>query len=92
MREEVEGHRLIRDTLELELLALRERMLTVENFSDNMDSANSNCEQEAEDQISKSEFLHLLRLPFPLSKIQNLCFIFSILGFMVIVPMQANEK
>lgn len=53
MREEVEGHRLIRDTLELELLALRERMLTVENFSDNMDSANSNCEQEAEDQISK---------------------------------------
>lgn len=68
MGEEVEGHRLIRDNLELELLALRERMLTVENFSDNMDSENSNFQQEAEDQISKSEFLHLLPLPFPLSK------------------------
>ncbi|KAK9289237.1 hypothetical protein L1049_017711 [Liquidambar formosana] len=52
MDEEVERHRLIRDSLELELQALRQRMLTVENFTENMDLENINGEQ-TDDQISR---------------------------------------
>lgn len=52
MNDEVERHRLIRDALELELQALRHRLLTVENFSENVDSENMNSEQ-AENLISR---------------------------------------
>uniref|UniRef100_F6HE33 Kinesin motor domain-containing protein n=1 Tax=Vitis vinifera TaxID=29760 RepID=F6HE33_VITVI len=47
MDEEVERHRLIRNSLELELQALRQRMLTVESFTEN-----TNVEQ-TEDQLSR---------------------------------------
>ncbi|XP_065863918.1 kinesin-like protein KIN-12C [Euphorbia lathyris] len=40
MNDEVERHRLIRESLEVELQALRQRLLTVENFSDAVDSGN----------------------------------------------------
>lgn len=48
MDEEVERHRLIRDSLELELQALRLTFSTVENFNGNVDSGNSNAEQPEE--------------------------------------------
>lgn len=59
MDEEVERHRLIRNSLELELQALRQRMLTVESFTEN-----TNVEQ-TEDQLSRSGlllafFIHIL--------------------------------
>lgn len=47
MDEEVERHRLIRNSLELELQALRHRMLSVESFAEN-----TNVEQ-TEDQLSR---------------------------------------
>ncbi|XP_057475426.1 kinesin-like protein KIN-12C isoform X2 [Actinidia eriantha] len=53
MEEEVEKHKLVRDSLELELHALKQRMLTVENFTENMGSENSNIEQPPEDQLSR---------------------------------------
>ncbi|XP_037494827.1 kinesin-like protein KIN-12C [Jatropha curcas] len=51
MDEEVERHRLIRESLERELQALRHRLSTVENFTDIMDSENRNSIQN-EDLIS----------------------------------------
>ena len=45
MDDEVERHRLIRDSLELELQALRQRLSTVDNLTENMDSQNTNAEQ-----------------------------------------------
>lgn len=48
MDEEVERHRLNRDSLELELQALKQTFSSVENFSDNVDSKQSNAEQPEE--------------------------------------------
>ncbi|KAH7520915.1 hypothetical protein FEM48_Zijuj08G0196300 [Ziziphus jujuba var. spinosa] len=45
MDDEVERHRLIRDSLELELQALRQRLSTVENSAGIVDSDNINAEQ-----------------------------------------------
>ena len=56
MDEEVERHRLIRDSLELELQALRQRLASVENITENVDSGNSNVEQ-TEEHISRSVML-----------------------------------
>ena len=56
MDEEVERHRLIRDSLELELQALRQRLASVENFTENVDSGNSNVEH-TEEHISRSVML-----------------------------------
>ncbi|XP_043725080.1 kinesin-like protein KIN-12E isoform X2 [Telopea speciosissima] len=53
MSKEVERHHRMRDDLELELQALRHRMLTVETAAENMDSGNSNVEDQEEDQTSK---------------------------------------
>ncbi|KAL7178397.1 hypothetical protein ACSBR2_031527 [Camellia fascicularis] len=53
MEEDVEKHELIRESLELELQALKSRMLTVENFTESMGSENSNVEQQPEDQLSR---------------------------------------
>lgn len=58
MEKEVERHRIIRDSSELELQALRQRLLTVENFTENRDSENSTGERPAEDQLSRSEPLN----------------------------------
>lgn len=57
MEEEVEKHKLTRDSLEFELQALKERMLTVENFTEVMGSNNSDVEQQPEDQLSRSELM-----------------------------------
>lgn len=57
MEEEVEKHKLTRDSLEFELQALKERMLTVENFTEVMGSDNSDVEQQPEDQLSRSELM-----------------------------------
>lgn len=51
MGEEVERHRLMREDLVLELQALRERMLTVENVSENLDEGNSDIEEIMKDQL-----------------------------------------
>lgn len=51
MGEEVEKHHLMREDLVLELQALRERMLTVENVSENLDEANSDIEEIMKDQL-----------------------------------------
>lgn len=53
MDEEVERHQSIRDSLEMEIQALRRRLSTVENFTDIVDSENSNSAQN-EDLISRS--------------------------------------
>ena len=53
MNDEVERHWFIRDSLELELQALRQRLSTVENLTENVDSANSTAEQQAQNQISR---------------------------------------
>lgn len=45
MNDEVERHRLIRDSLELELQALRQKLSTVGNLTENVDSQNTNAEQ-----------------------------------------------
>lgn len=52
MDDEVERHRLIRDALELELQALRKRLSTVENFTENAVSENTKGEED-EDMISR---------------------------------------
>lgn len=49
---DVERHRLIRDALELELQALRKRLSTVENFTENAVSENTKGEED-EDMISR---------------------------------------
>lgn len=54
MDEEVERHRLIRDSLELQDLRLT--FSSVENFTGNVDSGNSNAEQP-EKHISRSVVL-----------------------------------
>ncbi|KAK3190165.1 hypothetical protein Dsin_029726 [Dipteronia sinensis] len=61
MDEEVERHRLIRNSLELELQAFRERLSTVENFPDIVDSENINAEH-SEDQMSRQLHNRLLQL------------------------------
>ncbi|XP_062108915.1 kinesin-like protein KIN-12C isoform X2 [Humulus lupulus] len=50
MDDEVERHRLSRDSLELELKALKQRLLNVENLTEDVDSENSNVEH-SENQI-----------------------------------------
>ncbi|EEF43163.1 ATP binding protein, putative [Ricinus communis] len=52
MDEEVERHRMIRESLELELQDLRQRLLTVENFTDIVDSGNT-ISVQIEDPISR---------------------------------------
>ncbi|PON64835.1 Kinesin-like protein [Parasponia andersonii] len=52
MDDKVERHRLIRDSLELELKALKQRLLTIENLTENVDSNTTNVEQ-TENQISR---------------------------------------
>ncbi|KAJ6720892.1 KINESIN-LIKE PROTEIN KIN-12C ISOFORM X1 [Salix viminalis] len=52
MNDEVERHRLIRDSLELELRTLRQRLLTVENTTDIADSENAISVQN-EDSITR---------------------------------------
>ncbi|PRQ39572.1 putative plus-end-directed kinesin ATPase [Rosa chinensis] len=61
MDDEVERHRLIRDALELELQALRQRLSTVENFTENADSENTKAEED-EDLISRQLQSKLLEL------------------------------
>lgn len=56
MDDEVERHRTIRDSLELELQSLRERLSTVENFPDILDSEDRNADRN-EGQMSRSEVL-----------------------------------
>lgn len=56
MNEEVERHRVIRDSLELELQVLRQMLSSVENFTENADSGNS-ITQQPEDHISMSVLL-----------------------------------
>ncbi|XP_042475979.1 kinesin-like protein KIN-12C isoform X2 [Macadamia integrifolia] len=53
MSKEVERHHRTRDNLEQELQALRQRLLTVETAAENVDSGNSNVEDQEEDQTSK---------------------------------------
>lgn len=52
MDDEVERHRLIRDSLELELKALRQRLSTVENLTENVDSESTDVKQ-SQNQISR---------------------------------------
>lgn len=52
MEVEVEKQRLIRDSLESELQALRERLLTVEDLTECMSSDNS-CSAVFEEQFSR---------------------------------------
>lgn len=52
MDEEVERHRLIRDSLEWELKALRNRLLNVENLTEHEDLENAN-DEEIRTQISR---------------------------------------
>ncbi|XWS08439.1 hypothetical protein CRYUN_Cryun40dG0002600 [Craigia yunnanensis] len=59
--EEVERHRLIRNSLEHELQALRDRLSKVDNFADVVHSVNSNVEQ-TEDLISRQLHNKLLEL------------------------------
>lgn len=56
MNGEVERHHLIRDSLELEIQALRQRLSTVQNFSDIVDSENIKA-GHTEDQMSRSKVL-----------------------------------
>lgn len=56
MNEEVEKHRVIRDSLELELQVLRQMLSSVENFTEKADSGNS-IAQQREDHISMSVLL-----------------------------------
>ncbi|KAF3456467.1 hypothetical protein FNV43_RR01117 [Rhamnella rubrinervis] len=70
MDDEVERHRLIRDSLELELQSLRQRLSTVENLTENVDSQNTNAEQ-TQTQIfrqlqNKSLELHQARIQIKL--------------------------
>lgn len=51
MEEEVENQKLIRDSLEVELQALKERMMSVETFTEDRCSENSNAGQLLEDQL-----------------------------------------
>ena len=44
MDDEVERHRLIGDSLELELKTLKQRLLTVENLTENVDVETTNAE------------------------------------------------
>ncbi|KAJ6899698.1 hypothetical protein NC652_025987 [Populus alba x Populus x berolinensis] len=61
MNDEVERHRLIRDSLELELRTLRQRLSTVENITDIADSENANSVQK-EDSITRQLHNRLLEL------------------------------
>jgi len=62
MEEEVQKHKLIRDSLELELQALKQRMLTVEGFTENMGSESSDVEQQPHYQILRSEVMLSLNI------------------------------
>ncbi|XP_058076722.1 kinesin-like protein KIN-12F isoform X2 [Magnolia sinica] len=53
MGDDVERHRLMREDLELELQALRQRMMTVENVTENFDAENSSVEERVECQMSR---------------------------------------
>ncbi|KAL3505563.1 hypothetical protein ACH5RR_030945 [Cinchona calisaya] len=55
MEEEVERHHTIRDSLEVELHAMRERLLMVESLTEDLDSKNSNTELY-ENQFSRKTY------------------------------------
>ncbi|GLT60247.1 hypothetical protein SLA2020_330200 [Shorea laevis] len=57
MNEELDRHQLIRNSLEHELQVMRKRLLTLENFTDVVDSFNRNA-GHSEDQISRLLELH----------------------------------
>ncbi|GAY35574.1 hypothetical protein CUMW_017130 [Citrus unshiu] len=71
MNGEVERHHLIRDSLELEIQALRQRLSTVQNFSDIVDSENINA-GHTEDQMSRKLQDRLLQLQEAHHRIQLL--------------------
>ncbi|KAH9766437.1 kinesin-like protein KIN-12C [Citrus sinensis] len=71
MNGEVERHHLIRDSLELEIQALRRRLSTVQNFSDIVDSENINA-GHTEDQMSRKLQDRLLQLQEAHHRIQLL--------------------
>lgn len=52
MDDEVERHRLIRDSLETELKALRQRLLMVESLTENVELESADVEQ-TQNQISR---------------------------------------
>ncbi|KAL8157876.1 kinesin-like protein KIN-12C isoform X2 [Apium graveolens] len=58
MDEEVERHRIMRDSLELETRALRQRLSTVENYAENRESEHSTNDRPADYQLSRSLELH----------------------------------
>ncbi|KAL7104710.1 hypothetical protein ACP275_07G001000 [Erythranthe tilingii] len=61
MEEEVEKQRLIRDSLEVELQALRHRLLTVEDLTESMASETSSTSQ-LEDQFSRKSHARILEI------------------------------
>ncbi|XP_057959011.1 kinesin-like protein KIN-12C isoform X2 [Malania oleifera] len=61
MNGEVDRHQLIRDSLEQEIQSLRQRLLSVEYFAENIDSENLNAE-EIDHQISRKLHSKLLEL------------------------------
>lgn len=61
MDEEVDRHRIMRDSLEMEIQALRQRLLTVESYAENRESEHSTGERPAEDQLSRSKFITFFR-------------------------------
>ncbi|XP_031256347.1 kinesin-like protein KIN-12C [Pistacia vera] len=61
MDEEVERHQLMRESLQLEIQSLRQRLSTVESFPDILDSGNTNSEH-TEDQMSRQLQDRLLQL------------------------------
>ena len=85
MDEEVERHRLIRNSLEHELQALRDRLSKVDNFADIVYSVNSNAEQ-TEELISRSRPLFAFLLRFLVSSAAFL------LDIQKVVLMQANAQ
>ncbi|XP_060959954.1 kinesin-like protein KIN-12C isoform X1 [Cannabis sativa] len=71
MDDEVEQHRLSRDSLELELNALKQRLLTVENLTEDLDSENLNVEH-SENQIYRQLHNKALELHQAQSRIKLL--------------------
>ncbi|CAA2988871.1 Hypothetical predicted protein [Olea europaea subsp. europaea] len=71
MGEEIEKHRVIRDSLELELQGLRERLLTVEDLTETLNSDNSSTTL-SEDLISRKLHSRSLELAEALRRIRVL--------------------
>lgn len=65
MNEEVERHRIMTDSLELETQALRQRLLTVENYAENRELEHSTGERPADVQLSRSGFFFPFKISLP---------------------------